>query len=134
MTKDSLDLTGTWDGVFFYQDVPDAGPTTPFLAIINETSGAFSGTVIEPHEFVEGTISATIHGHRQDRKVAFSKDYETEDEDYQATVQYAGTLSEDGDMISGEWSIDHWTGTFEMTRSLGAAEMAVKQESVTVGA
>lgn len=130
MTTPSYDLTGTWDGVFYYKDVPDAGPTTPFLAKIRETRGAFTGTVIEPHEFIDATVSATIQGARNGRAVQFAKDYEVDDEDYQATVQYAGTLSEDGNMIHGEWRITHWTGRFEMTRAPGMVEKAEREEVV----
>jgi hypothetical protein len=64
--------------------------------------------------------------------VIFSKDYETDDEDYRATVQYTGTLSEDGVVIAGEWSIEHWTGTFEMTRSPSVAKIVSKQESAEI--
>ncbi|WP_298335033.1 hypothetical protein [uncultured Erythrobacter sp.] len=122
MTDRSLDITGSWDGIYFYKDVPDAGPATPFLATINETNGAFTGTVIEPHELIERTVHATIHGHRQSCIVTFSKDYETVDEIYQETVQYRGTLSEDGEAIVGEWAIEHWKGRFEMNRAPSAEE------------
>lgn len=122
MTARDLNLSGTWDGVFSYPDMPEAGPTTPFLADIRETNGAFTGTVIEPHELDRNTIRAIIHGQRTDHLVQFAKDYEEADEYYQATVQYSGSLSEDGNTITGEWSIDHWRGAFEMTRASGAQE------------
>jgi hypothetical protein len=132
MTKASLDLTGTWDGVYFYKDVPDAGPTTPFLAIIRETSGAFSGIVTEPHELREGTISATIFGNRQGTRVQFAKDYDCDDEEYQETVQYSGELSPDGQMVTGDWAIEHWSGSFEMTRAPGLAETVERKESAEI--
>lgn len=132
MTTPNYDLTGTWDGAFFYKDVPDAGPTTPFVAVIRETSGAFSGTVIEPHELKETTVSATIQGARDGRAVKFAKDYEEDDEDYQETVQYFGILSEDGDAITGEWRIDHWTGQFEMTRTPSMVQKAEQKEAIGV--
>lgn len=132
MTAETLDLTGAWDGVYHYKDVPDAGPSTPFLATIKETNGAFTGTVIEPHEFKEGTVSAIIHGRRRGRDVSYAKDYETDDEDYQATVQYTGTLSDDGQIMTGAWSIEHWSGTFEMSRSPEAAEIALIKDDAAV--
>ena len=132
MTKAMLDLTGTWDGVYFYKDVPDAGPTTPFLAIIRETSGAFSGIVTEPHEFREGTISATIFGNRQDTLVQFAKDYDCHDEEYRETVQYRGELTADGQMVTGSWAIGHWSGRFEMTRAPGLAETAQRKQRVEI--
>ena len=129
MNAGSLDLNGTWDGMYFYKDDPDAGPATPFVATIRETNGSFTGTVIEPHELIDRTMQATIHGHRQGRTVNFSKDYETVDVIYQATVLYQGTLCEDGQTIAGEWSIDHWKGSFEMTRALSAAAVAERRQS-----
>lgn len=132
MASNTLDLTGIWDGLYRYKDVPDAAPATPFLATIKETSGAFTGTVLEPHEFDDLTIGATIHGRRDMCDSQFAKDYETDDEYYRETVQYRGTLSEDGEMITGEWSIGHWAGAFEMTRELGASEALAEKVSVAV--
>ena len=132
MTNIKLDLSGTWDGIYFYKDVPDAGPATPFLAIIRETDGAFTGTVIEPHELRAATISATIFGHRQGTRVQFAKDYECDDEEYRETVQYTGELCTKGQMISGEWAIEHWSGRFEMTRATGLAETVEGKESAEV--
>lgn len=133
MNASNLDLTGTWDGIFFYNDLPEAGPDTPFFATITETLGAFTGTIIEPHEFTKATITASIIGHRSGHNVQFSKDYENPDEDYLETVQYAGTLSSDGDLIAGKWSIGNWTGRFEMTRTPSVAEAVKLEESVSVG-
>lgn len=127
MSARSNDLTGTWDGIYFYNDMPEAGPDTPFFATIKETTGAFTGTVIEPHEFTQATITAQIIGHRRGSHVQFAKDYDDPDENYVETVQYTGTLTSDGDMIEGEWRIGHWAGRFEMTRTPGLAE-EVSQE------
>lgn len=102
------DLSGTWDGTFDYPDVPEAGPITPFLATIAERAGVLKGTVIEPHEYDPGTTAhAVILGQRIGRNVHFAKDYQNAGEDYRETVLYHGLLSEDGDLISGEWSIGH---------------------------
>lgn len=117
MSQAGSNLTGAWDGIYFYKDFPEAGPDTPFLATIIETNGTLTGTVIEPHEFTQETIMATIIGHRSGALVTFAKDYEGDDEDYQETVQYRGTLSPDCEMIVGEWNIGHWSGPFEMTRA-----------------
>lgn len=132
MNANSLDLTGTWDGVFFYKDMPEAGPTTPFFATIKETLGAITGTVIEPHEFTKAIIMATIIGHRSGHSVQFAKDYEDPDEDYRETVQYSGTLTNDGQVITGEWRIGIWSGAFEMTRTPGIAEEVAQDEAAWV--
>ncbi|MHA7819671.1 MAG: hypothetical protein ACX930_08515 [Erythrobacter sp.] len=116
------ELSGGWDGTFYYPDVPEAGPATPFLARITDRGGALTGTVIEPNEFREGTAHATLVGQRVGRSVHFAKDYHDAGWEYAETVLYNGTLNEDGDTITGEWSIDHWRGTFEMSRQSVANE------------
>lgn len=121
------DLSGGWDGTFFYPDVPEAGPVTPFLATITDRGGALSGTVIEPHEYRDGTAHATLVGQRIGRSVHFAKDYHDAGWEYSRTVVYDGTLSDDGEMITGEWSIEHWRGAFEMTRQ-SAADQDVEVE------
>lgn len=129
MSDNALDLTGTWDGIYLYKDVPEAGPTTPFFATIKETRGAVTGTVIEPHELTMATIMATIIGHRSGHAVEFAKDYESPDEYYQETVQYSGTLTNDGQLITGDWRIGIWSGAFEMTRTPSIAEEATHKEA-----
>ena len=118
MSAALLDLSGAWDGVFSYPDLPEAGPTTPFLATITDRGGVIEGRVIEPHEYVEGTAHARILGHRIGQQVHFAKDYRGAGWAYAETVHYWGTLSEDGTRITGEWQIEHWRGPFEMTRDL----------------
>lgn len=132
MSTTNLDLNGTWDGIYFYNDLIEAGPDTPFIATIKETLGAFTGTVIEPHEFTKATLTATIIGHRSGLNVQFSKDYEDPDDDYLETVQYKGTLSSDCEMISDEWSIGHLAGHFEMTRTPSVAEEAEMKETASL--
>ena len=112
----SKNLSGAWDGTFYYPEVPEAGPVTPFLATIIDRGGALSGTVIEPHEFRDGTAHATIVGQRIGSAVHFSKSYHDAGWEYAQTVLYDGAISEDGESIAGEWHIDHWRGSFEMTR------------------
>ena len=127
--SNGINLTGGWDGTFTYPDVPEAGPTTPFLATITDRGGVIEGTIIEPHEFESGTAHATLVGQRIGRSVHFAKDYHGAGWEYRETVLYYGTLSEDGDTITGEWQIEHWRGGFEMTRqSRVDAEAELKAE------
>lgn len=118
MASIALELTGTWDGVFHYPEVPEAGPTTPFLATLTERGGVIEGRVVEPHEYADTTAEACVLGTRIGRAVHFAKDYSGAGWEYDETVLYFGTLSEDGTTISGEWQIEHWRGPFEMTRDL----------------
>jgi hypothetical protein len=118
MSEGELNLSGAWDGVFCYPDVPEAGPTTPFLANVEDRGGVLSGTVIEPHEIHQATVTASILGQRIGASVHFTKDYRSPDDLYRKTVFYFGSIAQGGETITGEWHIEeHWRGPFQMTRS-----------------
>lgn len=134
MGAGSHDLTGKWDGVFSYPNVPEAGPTTPFLATISDMGGVIKGEVIEPHETGGGTAHSTILGQRIGTSVHFSKNYHDAGWEYQATVEYFGTLSDDGDTIVGEWRIKHWRGPFEMVRETTRSEEVADEAMETLEA
>ncbi len=119
MGAKSTDLSGRWDGTFSYPDVPEAGPVTPFLATLADSGGVLSGSIIEPHEFASGTAHSTLVGQRIGRSVHFSKTYHGAGDEYRETVLYFGSLCDEGEVITGEWRIDHWRGPFEMVRELG---------------
>jgi hypothetical protein len=127
-----MDLTGKWDGVYAYPDVPDAGPVTPFLAEITEQGGQIHGTIIEPHEFRHGTAYASLEGVRAGISVDFLKIYLAAGEEYEEPVAYAGQLSDDGNVITGHWMMSDWSGPFEMVRQerTQAAEQA--QTAITI--
>ena len=129
---DSTNLTGSWDGTFSYPDVPEAGPITPFLAKISDNGGVIRGTVIEPHEFQPGSAHSNILGQRIGRSVHFAKDYHSAGEFYRETVLYFGTVSSEGDLITGEWQIEHWRGPFEMRRELTADAHAEREAEEAV--
>ena len=118
MNAAASDLSGRWDGTFSYPDVPEAGPVTPFLATITDTGGVIRGTVIEPHEFVSSTAHSSLLGQRIGRSVHFAKTYHAAGDDYRETVLYFGSVCDKGEVISGEWQIEHWRGPFEMVREL----------------
>ena len=129
---DNHDLTGMWDGVYSYPAVPDAGPTTPFLADISEVGGRISGTIIEPNEFRPGTAHATIIGHRAGNVVEFSKSYHGAGPEYDEPVAYTGQLSDDGTLITGHWMMQEWSGPFEMVRQAKVEALEEARESVGV--
>lgn len=129
MSEAGSNLTGRWDGTYSYPDVPEAGPITPFLATLIDRGGGLTGTIIEAHEFVISTAHSTLIGQRIGRSVHFAKTYHDAGDDYRETVLYYGTLSGDGDVITGEWQIDHWRGPFEMTRELPAQAEAQAEEA-----
>ncbi len=129
---DSQDLTGRWDGVFSYPAVPDAGPSTPFLADISEIAGQISGAIMEPHEFRSGTAHATIMGHRGGDVVDFSKTYHGAGSEYDEPVSYTGQLSNDGTLITGHWMMQDWSGPFEMVRQAGVEAREEARASISV--
>lgn len=129
MGNGGQNLTGKWDGVFSYPDVPEAGPTTPFLASLSDTGGVIKGEIIEPNEYHSGTAHSTVLGQRIGNSVHWAKTYHGGGEEYRETVLYFGSVSQDGDTITGEWSIDHWRGPFEMTRD-DTADVRFKRETV----
>ncbi|WP_108788251.1 hypothetical protein [Erythrobacter sp. Alg231-14] len=133
MSSGCNDISGRWDGTFYYPDVPEAGPVTPFLANLTESGGVLNGTIIEPNEYSPATAHSTIAGQRIGSSVTFSKTYHGAGDEYSETVVYSGSLSDDANMITGEWSIDHWCGTFEMVRELSSdpAECAETAEGVS---
>lgn len=112
--------------MFAYPD--SAAPATPFLAEILEEAAAFSGTTIEPDLYKSSQAHARIQGHRSGRSVDFTKTYAQRDSGYENPVDYVGQLSEDGQRITGVWSLLDWNGTFEMTREEGAK--IVREERV----
>ncbi|WP_143738179.1 hypothetical protein [Erythrobacter donghaensis] len=113
-----MDLSGKWDGTYAYPPIPGAGPVTPFLAEIADVAGRLSGTIIEPNEFRPETARATLEGMRSDSKVDFLKIYHGAGEEYDEPVVYSGSLSDDGNVITGRWIMAEWSGTFEMVRHI----------------
>ncbi len=129
-----MDISGKWDGVFAYPDVPDAGPVTPFVAEIVERDGRISGTILEPHEFRSGTAHASLEGVRAGRTVDFLKTYHAAGAEYEEPVAYAGSLSADGNIITGHWMMSDWSGPFEMVRQLEVTIASEAQAAVNFDA
>jgi hypothetical protein len=129
-----VDISGKWDGVFAYPDVPDAGPVTPFVAEIVERDGRISGTILEPHEFRSGTAHASLEGVRAGRTVDFLKTYHAAGAEYEEPVAYAGSLSADGNIITGHWMMSDWSGPFEMVRQLEVTIASEAQAAVNFDA
>ena len=127
----SSDLTGLWSGEFAYPH--HAGPTTPFLARLEDHAGQLSGTIIEPNIWTgAGTAEATIIGLRHGTSVDFTKSYgPPAPEGYESPVDYVGTVTPDGNTVKGVWSLLDMDGTFEMRRE---EETREEQEAETEAA
>jgi hypothetical protein len=121
------DLTGFWSGEYRYR-LPGERPV-PFLAALEEAAGAVTGIITEPNSVGDTTpeLRALVDGVRQGTAVRFAKTYDGES-DLAHRVDYAGTLSEDGLTLAGEWSVAGMTGAFSMTRGeLPGESLAVMQ-------
>lgn len=118
MSVDPFDMTGQWVGVFGYPiDVPDIA----FQANLVDDNGQIAGEVNETER--GELLSARLSGARSGSTVTFLKLYDIADEEYD-DVSYEGTLSSDGQQLSGTWSIpDHWSGEFVMTRNNRSAKL-----------
>ena len=126
MRKKNKNLSGQWSGEFAYP--AHAGPVTT----MEDHGGQLSGTIIEP-DIVTGaaTAEAVFTGIRHGSTVDFTKSYGPRASyGYENPVDYVGSISADGNTISGVWSLLEFDGTFEMRRE--AAEYEVEQEEVTV--
>jgi hypothetical protein len=132
MSKASQNLTGLWHGDYAYPG--HIGPTTPFLARIEDRDGRLFGTIIEPEMFSgAGTQEAGLDGHRQGFSVDFVKIYSpTSADGYDMPVDYVGRLSDDGLSVTGMWSLAEMNGTFEMHREIEAEALCEQQAVVEV--
>jgi hypothetical protein len=128
-----MNLSGKWDGVYAYPPVRGAGPVTPFLAEIADMGGRICGTIIEPNEFRPETAHATLEGARSGNRVDFLKIYHGAGEEYDEPVAYSGSLSDDGNIITGQWILAEWSGPFEMVRQLEVTITAEVEATVDVG-
>lgn len=128
MSEARLDVTGEWTGIFNY---PDPHPPNGFEAVLREVAGTITGEtreVSDSAEDVDKIQCAMLDGTRSGHAVTFTKHY---DEMHRAAnpVRYDGVLSDEGDEITGRWTIPgHWAGTFMMVRAGGRAD-AVEREA-----
>ena len=129
------DLTGRWEGVYFYPVDADVNPLddlppTPFTAVIEDRGGEIHGQTSEPDlsggpANDNGEILAVIEGHRLAAALFFTK-FPRGRQTH--TIDYQGIISGDGNSISGQWIIHgEWSGTFQMQRRLTSAEKSSSQ-------
>lgn len=128
----NLDISGRWAGIFNY---PHSHPPNGFEAVLSDAGGAISGTISEPDDDpagMGGPLHSLIEGHRQGSAVTFTKMYDDLDR-MPEPIFYSGTIQPDGNEINGRWEISgHWSGTFLMVRSPGAAEAVEEQAGEVV--
>jgi hypothetical protein len=107
------DLSAQWQGVFF-----SGGEGTSFSMTLIHDGQTIVGSVVEANlfgdpsaAFLLADVSGTVRGGR----ITFEKTYNGVGGQTH-TVRYTGTVSRDGRRISGNWSLNGATGTFEMVR------------------
>ena len=131
MSDDRYDMSGLWEGAFAYPAYQ--GPTTPFVASIEESEGTLTGTIMEPNTmgWSSEELEAVLNGARNGRSVDFTKAYDGSSDAAHA-VDYVGQLSDDGNLVTGVWSLAELDGTFEMRRSASLEEMLEAEEEVAL--
>lgn len=110
--SEEVSVRGLWDGAFQYSSSADIGDH-PFKAKLVEKDGEISGLVVE-EALSGGQVKAEIHGTLDGRTIMFRKTYLTQSTDYRSAVEYEGSVSADGKIISGTWKLPHDGGTFRM--------------------
>ena len=130
MAQDPLNMTGSWDGVFAYPR--DALPVTPFVAEFSDLAGSLTGSTLEPDLYRSEAARANLVGHRAGRSVDFTKTYDRRGREYASPIDYVGQLSADGQAITGSWTMQDWSGTFEMTRQISLSVEQEQYETVEI--
>ncbi|MEB3231138.1 MAG: hypothetical protein VKJ64_09020 [Leptolyngbyaceae bacterium] len=98
------DITGSWLGSYWQN-----GSATRFEATFVQANNAVSGRIADDGPQGEADISGDIIG----RHIEFIKQYLCHPE----RIRYTGTISEDGNFMSGKWTIGpRHSGTWEAYR------------------
>jgi hypothetical protein len=115
MTRRRSSLTGSWGGAYRY---PGVEREVVFNARIEESGGAFIGTIQEPNDFLQSggsVLNATIDGSRTGSAVTFTKFYDHAE--VRHSIRYDGSVDDALMRIEGRWVVHPgWTGTFFMVR------------------
>jgi hypothetical protein len=99
-------LTGTWLGTYWQDDMP-----TRFEMVIAQGGNALSGNILDDGNLGEATITGRAIG----RNIQFSKRYVSA---FQGKILYQGLLSEDENLMQGEWGLKMYSSAYgEITDS-----------------
>jgi hypothetical protein len=99
-------LTGTWLGTYWQDDMP-----TRFEMSITQGGNALSGNILDDGDLGEATITGEAIG----RNVQFFKRYIGFS---QGSILYQGLLSENENLMEGEWILKMYSSVYgEMTDS-----------------
>ncbi len=118
------DISGFWSGFYNY---PGLREPTAFSADLTDDAGLLSGSISEHALGMD--LTATIDGERAGRSVTFRKRYHVTGPHFRAVVHYGGQVDDDGNEISGRWTIPgHWDGTFIMVRGGSAVTEKISED------
>ncbi len=100
------ELTGPWLGSYW-----QANDSTRFEATFVQARNSLSGRIVDDGPLGEAQVQGQVTG----RNVSFTKKYFDHP---RHTIQYTGTVSEDGNHINGQWRINSkHSGPWEAHRS-----------------
>ncbi len=118
MTSATPSVSGFWGGIYFYPE--NVSEPVNFDAEFMQAAEMLSGNITETNTIdPDGGVllASVIDGEITGSEIRFTKRYTNGSEKHD--VRYVGTLSQDSNEISGQWSILTFTGTFVMTRDAG---------------
>ena len=114
------DVSGVWYGRYFASSAEVE--ENSFIAHLDEQGGEVSGTITEPDTTgTEEVRRAFVDGSRAGTALSFVKQYDPAGA-LAHSVNYAGTLSEDGSEVTGEWRFSGYHGSFVMNRETFTAD------------
>lgn len=113
-------LAGVWNGYYYYND----GRTkVDFVLDLKVENGRCVGRTSERNTFGDksaaelfGNVTCQMAGVGPGRVLRFHKQYDGTG-GVSHGVEYSGVLSEDGNTVTGQWTIKKTTGQFSMTRN-----------------
>lgn len=117
------DVSGMWLGTYWQSEQP-----TRFEATLVQGGNTLSGRILDDNYLGEAQLQGEVAG----RHIAFTKRYLTTSP---TPIHYSGTVSEDGNHMQGQWSINPFdTGRWEAHRSVDnlAASLQAALEKQTV--
>jgi len=100
------DLNGTWLGTYWQRGNP-----TRFEIVLLQSGNSLSGSILDDSYLGEAKLTGEVVG----RRINFAKRYVTSSPD---VVDYAGTVSEDEELMQGQWKVKNVdSGPWEARRS-----------------
>jgi len=110
--SETIDLTGMWNGDWERSDGGEEGTLTAHLS---QTGSSLSGNMTFTSTTYSYSEDTTISGSVEGNKVVFG--IATGGDGSTVTIDFDGTVSEDGDQMSGIYSMSTgYTGTWTATR------------------